>query len=168
MKKSKSNLFKIIFSKNPNCSGGAVIGFFFFSLYCLIVNLLAPVAVSFFEFFVGRIGEELKERMKKYLKKLFLGAVLIYFFTFLLPALLLYFDFKMFFVEIVYAFGSVISLILFFLVASGMVVFLIFSWNPKRPLLAFIFEVFLICFVVYMLTWLNLFIDFSIFLKTNF
>lgn len=147
MRKEKSNLLKIIFSKNPNCSGYGFI--YIFGIYFLIVSFLAPILVFVFEFFSERLNEEKKEKIRKYLKKGLFWVFLIYFFTLLLTYLLVkvwgYYEIA----SISLTFGFFSSFVLSFLFACGLMGVFIFSRKgKKRPILKlFIFEVFFVCFI---------------------
>lgn len=170
MSKKENTPFKIIFSKNPNCSGYAmtfaILGLLFF------ITTLIPTVVSLFSFFAQQLSEEAKEKhkrkVKKYLKILVLVSIFIYIFLFLAHSLNKYISnnvlsfLEEFLLIILYPF---LAICLSFLIASGIVNFWIFSKKEtKRPLLAFIFA----SLVLFIITFLLIFGMLLIFEKFTF
>lgn len=177
MSKKENTPFKIIFSKNPNCSGYAmtfaILGLLFF------ITTLIPIIVSLFSFFAQQLSEEAKEKhkrkVKKYLKILFFVSICIYVLLFLLHVSNKHFSNNIFqdnfsyflsFLEfLLITLYPFLAIFLSFLIASGIVNFWIFSKKEtKRPVLAFIFA----SLVLFIITFLLIFGMLLIFEKFTF
>lgn len=86
----KVNTLRIIFSKNPNCSGYGM--YYVFGAIIGVATLISLVFSSLLEFFTRKVSSESREQLfqkiKKYIKFLALGSVTIYIILAFLSSLL--------------------------------------------------------------------------------
>lgn len=150
-KENKTSIFKIIFSRNPNCSGWGE--FYLIGGFIFFISLLTPATVSILEIFSQKFSLEKKEKLKKWLKISILFTFFLYLFSLLL--------------RVFYYLEEIFGMLSFFLLIISSIVipiavfwlFLLFKVPQDKTFLKFLFKNFslFVLFSLFFLIFLWLF-----------